>query len=68
MVDQQLDFFISSLDKDSLFTNISLKETIEIYPNKLFKKSETVERLSRSWFYELLSLAAKDSQFIFDGT
>ena len=50
MVDQQLDFFISSLDKDSLFTNISLKETIEIYPNKLFKKSETVERLSRSWF------------------
>ena len=43
IVDQQPDFFMGSLDVNSLFTNIPLEETIEIYTNELFKKSETVE-------------------------
>ena len=43
IVDQQPDFFMGSLDVDSLFTNIPLEETIEICTNELFKESETAE-------------------------
>ena len=59
---------MGSLYVDSLFTNIPLEETIEICANELFKESETVEGLSKTEFKELLSLATKDSHFIFDGT
>ena len=59
---------MGSLDVDSLFTNISLEETIEICTNQFLKESETVERLSKTEFKVLLSLATKDSHFIFDGT
>ena len=65
IVDQQSDFFMGSLDIDYLFINITLQETI--YANELFKVSETVEDLSKSEFKELLSLAIKNSHFIFDG-
>ena len=68
IVDQQHDLFMGSLDVDSLFTNIPSEETIEICTNELFKESETVEGLSKTEFKELLSLATKDSHFIFDGT
>ena len=68
IVDQQHDLFMGSLDIDSLFTNIPLEETIEICTNELFKESEIVEGLSKTEFKELLSLATKDSHFIFDGT
>ena len=67
IVDQQ-HLFMSILDVASLFTNIPLEETIEICTNELFKESETVEGLSKTEFKELLSLATKDSHFIFDGT
>ena len=67
-VDQQHHLFMGSLDVDSLFTNILLKETIEICTNELFKESETVEGLSKTEFKDLLSQATKDSHFIFDGT
>ena len=59
---------MGSLDVDSLFTNINLEETIEICTNETFKGSETVEDLSKSECKELLSLATKDSHFIFNGT
>ena len=36
IVDQQHDIFMGSLDVDSLFTNITLEETIEICTNQLF--------------------------------
>ena len=68
IVDQQHDLFMSRLNVDPLFTNIPLEETIEICTNKLFKKSENVEGLTKTVFKELFSLATKDSHFIFDGT
>ena len=68
IIDQQHDLFMCSLDVDSLFTNIPLEETIEICTNELFKESDTVEGLSKTEFKEFLSLATKDSHFIFDGT
>ena len=57
---------MGSLNVDFLFTNVPLEETIEICTNELFKESETVEGLSKTEFKELLSLATKDSHFIFD--
>ena len=68
IVHQQHDLFMGSLDVDSVFTNIPLEKTIEICTNELFKESETVEGLSKTEFKELLSLATKDSHFIFDET
>ena len=59
---------MGSLDVHSLFTNIHLEETIEICADELFKESETVEGLSKTEIKELLSLATKESHFIFDGT
>ena len=58
---------MGSLDVASLFTNIPLQETIEICTNELFKESGTVEGLCKTQFKERLSLATKDSYFIFDG-
>ena len=43
ILDQQIDFFMGSLDVDSLFTNIPLEETIEICSNELFKESERLK-------------------------
>ena len=68
IVDQQPDFFMVSLDVDSLFTNIPLEENIDICINKLFTESETTEGLTKFEFKKLLHLAPKDSHFIFDGT
>ena len=42
--------------------------TIEIFADELFHESETIKGLSKSEFKELLSLATRDSHFIFDGT
>ena len=56
---------MGSLDVDSLFTNIPLEETIDICTNTLFENMEKVEGLSQIEFKELLSLATKESSFIF---
>ena len=67
-VDQQQDLFMCSLDLDSLFTSIILEETIKICTNELFKEYTAVEGLNKTELKEFLSLATKDSHFIFDGT
>ena len=58
---------MGSLDVDSLFTNIPLEETIDICTNSLFENMVKVEGLSKIEFKELLSLAAKESYFVFNG-
>ena len=57
---------MGTLDIDSLFTNIPLEETIEICANNLFKNSDIVHGLEKSEFKDLLSLATKESYFIFN--
>ena len=42
IVEQNSRNFIGSLDIDSLFANISLKECIEIGTNSLFKNNEII--------------------------
>ena len=66
IVEQDPEFFIGSLDVDSLFTNIPLEETFHIRTNTLFENTERVEGLSKIEFKELLSLATKESYFIFN--
>ena len=59
IVDQKPDFFMGSLDVDSLSTNIPLKEIIDIYPIDFFKESQTVEGLRKSKFKKVLSRLLK---------
>ena len=56
---------MGSIDVHSLFTNIPLEETIDIYANTLFENTEKVEGLSKIEVKELLSFATKESYFIF---
>ena len=57
---------MGSLDADSLFSNIPLDETIDICVNQLFENTDTVEDFRKSELKQLLSLATKESYFIFN--
>ena len=46
--------FMESLDIDSLFTNIPLKETVEICTNNLIKSSDIIHGLKKTEFKNLL--------------
>ena len=56
---------MGSLDVDSLFTNIPLEKTINICTEPIYDQNDNVEGLNKSEFKELLSLATKESYFIF---
>ena len=64
-VKQDSQFFMGNLDVDFLFTNIPLEETIDICLNTLFENMEKVEGLSKIEFKKLLSLATKETYFLF---
>ena len=66
IAEQDSGFFMRSLDIDSLFKNIPLEETIDICINTLFENTEKAEGLSKIELRELLSLATKESYFIFN--
>ena len=66
IVEQDFEFFMESLDVDSLFTNTQLEETIDICTNTFFENTEKEEGLSKIEFKKLLSLLAKESYFIFN--
>ena len=67
ILNQNPNLFMASLDTDSLFTNIPLDETINIIIEKLFSEDETVHNLNKDQFKCLLTLATKESYFLFDG-
>ena len=58
--------YIASLDIESLFTNISLEETIKNCVSDLFSNTFYSGKLSRKELYELLKLETTESSFIFD--
>ena len=66
ILNQNLNHFKLSLDVDSLFTNISLDETINITIVKLFSENETIHNLNKDQFKCLLTLAIKESYFLFN--
>ena len=67
ILNQNPNLFMASLDTDSLFTNIPLDETINIIIEKLFSEDETVHNLNKDQFKCLLTLAAEEAFFLFNG-
>ena len=65
ILNQNLNLFMASLDVDSLFTNIPLDDTISIIIEKLFSENKTVHNLNKDQFKCLLTLATKESYFLF---
>ena len=66
IVHQEGKLFMGSLDVDSLFTNITLEETINICTNLLYNNEAVIEGINKSEFKNLLSLVTEESYFIFN--
>ena len=60
------DSFVCSFDIVSLFTNIPLKETIEIATNEMYKADSSFRNLSKNKFKALLEVICKDTYFVFN--
>ena len=63
---QDTSLYMSSLDVDSLFTNIPLKETVDICCELLFRSQPIVDGLTRDQFEKLLTIATTESLILFN--
>ena len=59
--------FMASFNIKSLFTNMSLTETLNLCVQNLYRNQTHVNNLTKSSFYKLLKIAMFESFFIFDG-
>ena len=66
--EQNFGLFMASLDVNSLFINVSLKETINICVNELFKSNSSIRGINKKQISEMLSLTTKESIIFFDMT
>ena len=57
---------LASFDVKSLFTNIPLKETIDICIDELFYENDLVYGFSKQQLHKLLTLAVSDCLFLFN--
>ena len=64
--EQDTGLFMTSLDVDSLCTNVPLEETINICVNELFKSNSSIHVLNKKQIIEMLSLTTKESVILFD--
>ena len=58
---------MASFDIEPLFTNIPLKETIDLCVDILFSNSTNIDGISKDYFHELLSVCMSESIVLFDG-
>ena len=58
---------MASFDIESLLTNISLKETIDLCLDILFTNTANVNGITKDYFHELLSICMSESLVLFDG-
>ena len=65
IVEQDSSLAMGSLDVDSLFTNIPLDTTIDICTNTVYSEQDVIKGIKKKEFRNLLSLATKESCFIF---
>ena len=65
---QNPEYFMASLDVESLFTNIPLEETIKICCDSLYKNQELLCNISKNQFEKLLRAALSNNYFLFDGS
>ena len=63
---QDPNLYMASLDVDSLFTNIPLDETIDICIDSLYKDDENSPKIPKDVFHNLLTVATKESFFMFN--
>ena len=54
---------MASLDVESLFTNVSLDETVKICIDELFKSDMTVSGLNKKDMFEMVLLTLKELSF-----
>ena len=66
IVEQDSSLVMGSLDVDLLFTNIPLDETIDICTNTIYSEEDVIQGINKEKFRDLLSLATKESYFIFN--
>ena len=57
---------MGSLYVDSLFKNIPLDKTIDIFTNTIYSRQDVIEGINKEEFQNLLSLATNESFFIFN--
>ena len=67
ILEQNTTLIMGSLDVDALFTSIPLDETINIGVEELFKDKAVINKLEKKDVLKLLTLATKESLFLFDG-
>ena len=60
------EYFMTSLDAESLFTNIPLEETIKICCNSLYNNQELLTNIKKNQFEKLLKAAISGNYFLFD--
>ena len=61
---QDPNLYMTSLDVDSLFTNIPLDETIYICIDSLYKDDDNSPKIPKDYFRNLLTFATKESFFM----
>ena len=66
VIEQDSGLFMASLGVESLFTNIPLKETINISSDSVFGNEAKIKNFSSNDFEELLRMALKNNSFNFD--
>ena len=66
IIEQNNSFYLGNLDMNSLFNKILLGKTVNICTESIYNQNNSVEVLNRSELKELLSLAIKETYFIFD--
>ena len=57
---------MASFDVESLFTNIPLQETIDLWVQKLFEDKNHIDGLSKDSFREMLTVTMTESFILFD--
>ena len=67
VIEQYSGLFMTSLDVESLFTNIPLEETISISCGSVFGNETKKNNFSRNDFEKLLKMALQNNSFNFDG-
>ena len=59
-------YFMTSFDVESLYTNIPLKETIDIIVNSIYDNGNMVRSMSKNDYKKLLELVTEDNFIIFN--
>lgn len=63
---QKFCFYVAALDSNSLFTHISLDETMNNCMELVFKEDKIVSILHKKQVFQMLSMTSEESTILFD--